>query len=153
MPAEMFGNLPLGSGCRLLLVLAPAGSERAEWLRRWAAGDQAPVAWVALDAADNDPARFLARVRGALEGAADQKLDGAGCEAIELLNALAGLEAPQLVLVVENYHVIKAAAVHAIVQLMLDYPPPGLLIVLLSQSMPPLELARLRVRRQMVEVR
>ena len=58
----------------------------------------------------------------------------------------------QLVLVVENYHVIEAAAMHAIVQLMLDYPPPGLVMVLVSQSVPPLELARLRVRRQMVEV-
>ena len=29
----------------------------------------------------------------------------------------------QLVLVVENYHLIEAVAVHAIVQLMLDYVP------------------------------
>ena len=36
--AEMFGKLPVGSGCRLVLVVAAAGSERAEWLRRWAAG-------------------------------------------------------------------------------------------------------------------
>jgi LuxR family maltose regulon positive regulatory protein len=150
---EMFEKLALGPGCRLLLVLAPAGSERIESLRRWAAGDGAPVAWVTLDAADNDPARFLARVRAALESAAGQPLDGAGSDAIDLLNALAGLEAPQLALVLENYGVIEASAVHAMVQLMLDYPPRGLLLVLVSESAPLLELARLRVRRQMVEVR
>jgi LuxR family transcriptional regulator, maltose regulon positive regulatory protein len=150
---EMFEKLALGPGCRLLLVLAPAGSERIESLRRWAAGDGAPVAWVTLDAADNDPARFLARVRAALENAAGQPLDGAGSDVIELLNALAGLEAPQLALVLENYQVIEASAVHTMVQLMLDYPPPGLVLMLVSESAPPLELARMRVRRQMVEVR
>jgi LuxR family maltose regulon positive regulatory protein len=125
MQVEIFGQLALGSGCRLVLVLAPAGRERAEWLRRSTAGHQAPVAWVALDAGDNDPARFLTRVREAIESATRQSLDGAGSDAVELLNALAGLEMPQLVLVLENYDVIEAAAVHAMVQLMLDYSPPG----------------------------
>jgi len=41
--AEMFGKLPLGSGCRLVLALPPAESERAEWLRR-----QAQATWCSL---------------------------------------------------------------------------------------------------------
>ena len=149
----MLENLALGPGCRLLLVLAPAGSQRAESLRGWLATGRAPVAWLSLDAGDNLPARFMARLVQDLERATGQALDGAGSDAIELLNALAGLELRPLVLVFENYDLIQAEPVHAIVQLMLDYPPPGLLLVLIAESPPPLELARLRVRRQVVELK
>ncbi len=150
---ETFERLALAPGCRLLLLLGAAGGERIDWLRRWAAGSGKPVAWLALQPGDNDPARFRARVGSALEGATGHPLAGADADAIELLNALAGPEALQVLLVLQNYGVIRAAGVHAIVQLMLDYPPPGLLLVLLSEDAPPLELARLRVRRQMVEIR
>src|SRR5512133_3476198 len=137
---KMLENLALGPACRLLLVLAPAGSQRAESLHGWLATGRAPVAWLSRDAGDNLPARFMARLVRDLERATGQALDGVGSDTIELLNALAGLELRPLVLVLENYDLIQAKPVHAIVQLMLGHPPPGLLLVLIAESPPPLEL-------------
>jgi LuxR family transcriptional regulator, maltose regulon positive regulatory protein len=151
--AETFEDLTPGPGCRLLLVQAPAGSKRIEALRRWGAGRSPPVAWVTLEPPDDEPARFLCKVREALRAATGRSLDGSGTDGIELLNALTALEIDGLVIVLENFEAIRAADVQAIVQVMLDYPPPGLLLVLLTEATPPLELARLRVRRQMVEMR
>jgi LuxR family transcriptional regulator, maltose regulon positive regulatory protein len=150
--AEMTGKLPPYPGCRLLLVLMSPDGEEVVWLRAWLADRRLPVAWIVLDSVDNLPTRFLARLREAL-AAAGLVPAGISSDAVDLLNALADRQAPELVVVLENYDAIEAAEVHAIVQLMLDYPPPGLLVVLVSETMPPLALARLRVRRQLVEVR
>ena len=49
------------SGRRLTLITAPAGFGKTTLLGEWVAGrsDERSVAWVSLDEADNDPARFL----------------------------------------------------------------------------------------------
>src|SRR5947208_12419430 len=46
----------LGRG--LVLVCAPAGYGKTSLLAIWARHSQQPVAWLSLDASDNDPARF-----------------------------------------------------------------------------------------------
>src|SRR5258705_13079833 len=46
----------LGRG--LVLVCAPAGYGKTSLLASWARHSQQPVAWLSLDASDNDPARF-----------------------------------------------------------------------------------------------
>jgi ATP/maltotriose-dependent transcriptional regulator MalT len=150
--AQTFDNLAPGPGCRLLLLGTPARSEQLEALRRWAAGRGIAVAWVHLAAADNEPTRFVARVQVELERAIGRSLGTAGPDGVDLLNALAGLLTTGLALVLENYDAIEASDVHGIVQLMLDYPPPGLLLVIMAETTPPLELARLRARRQLKEL-
>jgi LuxR family maltose regulon positive regulatory protein len=42
----------------LVVVGAPAGSGKTTLLADWAAATEGPVAWLSLDAGDNDPARF-----------------------------------------------------------------------------------------------
>src|SRR3954453_7602695 len=72
---------------RLTLVGAPAGSGKTTLVAQWARSPAAPpVAWVSLDGADNDAARFCScllealrrlrpglgvRVEGAIEAGAD----------------------------------------------------------------------------------
>jgi LuxR family maltose regulon positive regulatory protein len=62
--------LAAGEGHALTLVSAPAGFGKttllAEWLEARAAGGRS-VAWVSLDDSDNNPARFLAYLVGALQ--------------------------------------------------------------------------------------
>jgi hypothetical protein len=51
---------------KLLLVSAPAGFGKTTLLSAWCGQSVWPVAWVSLDAADNDPMRFWSYVTAAL---------------------------------------------------------------------------------------
>src|SRR5258707_10103365 len=55
----------LGRG--LVLVCAPAGYGKTSLLASWARHSQQPVAWLSLDASDNDPARFWRHAAAALD--------------------------------------------------------------------------------------
>src|SRR5437868_3313744 len=51
----------------LVLVCAPAGYGKTSLLASWARHSQQPVAWLSLDAGDNDPARFWRHAVAALD--------------------------------------------------------------------------------------
>lgn len=57
----------LSAGCKLTLISAPAGFGKSTLVSEWVAGCAQPVAWLALDEGDNDPARFLAYFVAALQ--------------------------------------------------------------------------------------
>jgi hypothetical protein len=59
----------LGEGMRreLVLVCTPAGFGKTTLLADWAHAGPRPVAWLSLDEADNDPARFWRHVAAALD--------------------------------------------------------------------------------------
>ncbi|HEX6796473.1 MAG TPA: LuxR C-terminal-related transcriptional regulator [Ktedonobacterales bacterium] len=158
----------------LTLVSAPAGFGKTTALAQWArnvgasGGRPVPVAWVALDASDDDPVQFWLYVLAALERAmpgiaatALSMLRGprpgpAPIEAVlrALLNDIAALPAERhLALVLDDYHRITAPAIHEAVALLLEHPPAQLHLYLAGRSEPPLPLARLRVRDQTVELR
>ena len=52
-----------------VLVCAPAGFGKTALLADWARGDGRPVAWLALDGGDSDPARFWRYTVAALDRA------------------------------------------------------------------------------------
>jgi hypothetical protein len=52
---------------KLLVVCTPAGFGKTTLLAGWAHGARWPVAWLSLDAHDNDPARFWGYVVAALD--------------------------------------------------------------------------------------
>ena len=52
-----------------VLVCAPAGFGKTTLLADWARSDGRPVAWLSLDAGDNDPARFWRHAVAALDRA------------------------------------------------------------------------------------
>ena len=151
-------GLPRG----LILVCAPAGYGKtvllADWIRR---GGQ-PVAWLSLDAGDNDPARFWHHVVAALDrarpGTAERVAPLLGPPAptsfqglfTALINDLA---ADQALLVLDDYHLIGSPQVHESLAFLVEHRPAGLGVVLASRSDPPLPLARLRARGQLAEVR
>ena len=158
----------LGEGLarRLILVCAPAGSGKTALLAGWAPSGNRPVAWLSLDAADNDPVRFWRHTVAAL----DRARPGIG----ERVGPLLGPPAPasfeglvtalindlaaqpgdgEVLLVVDDYHLIDAQQVHASLAFLLDHLPPGLHLVLASRADPPLPLARLRAGGQLAELR
>ncbi len=150
----------------LMLVCAPAGYGKTVLLADWARRGQQPVAWLSLDAGDNDPARFwrhgVAALGQARPGLAERVGPLLGPPApssyqglvTALINELAAEpDAGQALLVLDDYHLIDSPAVHASLGFLLEHRPPGLRLVLASRSDPPLALARLRGRGQLTELR
>ena len=150
----------------LLLVCAPAGFGKTALLAGWARQGRGPVAWLSLDQGDNDPARFWRHVIAALDrmrpGTAEQLsplLGPPSPPAFEglvtaLINELAGqLGADEMLLILDDYHLIDAQPVHASLGFLLEHRPAALRLVLASRADPPLGLARLRGRGQLAELR
>jgi LuxR family maltose regulon positive regulatory protein len=160
---RLLQRLTEGMGRELVLVCTPAGFGKTTLLADWARRDPRPVGWLSLDEADNDPARFWRHVAAALDpvrpGVAERvtALLGSPPASFEgpvtaLVNELAGLP-EEVVLVLDDYHLIQAPAVHASVEFLLEHLPPSLRLVLASRADPPLPLARLRGRGQLAELR
>lgn len=57
-----------------------------------------------------------------------------------------------IALVLDDYHVITAPAIHQAVALFLEYLPPQLHLVILTRTDPLLPLARLRARGVVIEL-
>lgn len=153
----------VGGQVRLVLVSAPAGSGKSTVLASWLSGRSEAVAWLQVEGSDSDPARFWAYVVQAVTAAAPHLSShlgsavagSAGDELVvvtALVNALIELAEP-LVLVVDDYHLIEADAVHRGVERLVELSPPGLTLVLATRTDPPLRLSRLRVRQQLLELR
>src|SRR5436190_14085225 len=69
-----------------------------------------------------------------------------------LVNDVAGSE-EDLVLVVDDYHLIHSEPVHRSVKFLVDHLPSTLRLAVAGRSDPPLPLARLRARGQLTELR
>ncbi|MEW5872920.1 MAG: LuxR C-terminal-related transcriptional regulator [Chloroflexota bacterium] len=155
---------------RLSLVSAPAGFGKTTLLSAWAASldpIDTPLAWISLDEGDNDPARFLAYLVAAL----DKLLVSSGGDILQdspavppslgenflahLLNAFneIGQPSPAFVLILDDYHLITAEPLHTALAFLIDHLPPNLHLVIASRTDPPLPLARLRARGQLLELR
>ncbi|WP_404380486.1 LuxR C-terminal-related transcriptional regulator [Knoellia locipacati] len=161
----------LDAGNRLTLVSAPAGFGKTTVLSDWLAhlAQRQPhtrAGWLSLDDADNDLTRFMTHVVASLNSVG-LGVDPTVLESLHTAstsNALtvvlndvtrAGEHAPgeQWILVLDDYHVIAASEVHEAVTFLLDHLPDHLQLVMATRSDPPLSLARLRSRGQLIEVR
>src|SRR5260370_32056458 len=69
-----------------------------------------------------------------------------------LLNELAGLP-DQIVLVLDDYHLVTNRVIHEELAFVIGRMPPSLRLVIASRSDPPLPLARLRAGGDLLEVR
>jgi LuxR family transcriptional regulator, maltose regulon positive regulatory protein len=147
----------------LTVVAAPPGFGKTTLLAAWPGkGDR--VAWLSLDEDDNDPARFFIYVVAALRtvepefGAralAAQRTPGAGLVDVLLpilLNELAA-HAKELVLVLDDYHLITNDEIHEAVAYLVERMPRSFRLVLATREDPPLPLGRLRARGQLAELR
>ncbi len=150
----------------VVLVCAPAGFGKTALLADWARRSPRPVAWLSLDAGDNDPARFWRHATAALDqirsGIAERVGPLIGPPAppsfeglvTALINELASQPGEdEVLLVLDDYHLLESQPVHESLTFLLEHLPPGLRLVVASRSDPPLPLARLRARGQLAELR
>lgn len=150
---------------RLILISAPAGFGKTTLLTEWMQDGSQPVAWLTLDATDNDPAQFLAYLLATLQnvqpgcGQSIHKfLQTESLPAdltpllVSLLNDLEISPHPCL-LALDDYHIITAQPIHDALTFLLNNAPPRFCLALLTRSDPPLPLSRLRARGQLYELR
>jgi len=160
----------------LTLVSASAGSGKTTLLSVWVAASrlqtsgakalqaQRAVAWLSLDPLDNDPIRFWISCIVSLQHC----LPALGGEALALLHAREALplstilvallnEIVQLdrevILILDDFHVISEQAIHDGLHFALDHLPANLHLVLATRTDPLLPLSRLRARGQLLEIR
>lgn len=156
-------NDGLSAGCKLTLISAPAGFGKTMLLSEWTRQSGLPVAWVSLDAGDNDPARFWAYFVAALQ-TIHQEIGTAMLAMLHspqpppvetlltaLINEIAQVPGP-LALVIDDLHMIAGQPVHGALACFLDNLPPQMHLFLAGRADPPLPLARLRARREMTEL-
>ena len=161
-------RLDHGTASKLTLISAPAGFGKttllADWLTARPPNRSRAVAWLSLDGGDNDAQTFWTYVIGALNTVAPD----VGAGALALLNAprrppihatltllvndVAALDY-DIVLVLDDYHVIEAPEVQSGMAFLLDHLPEPLHLVIVTRADPALPVARLRACGQVVEAR
>lgn len=160
-------RLSRGVESKLTLISAPAGFGKSTLLAEWLAtvpSDPRTVAWLSLDPGDNQPAPFWTYVIKALQTVAPE----AGATALALLQApqpppiesvLAtllndlGALATDIVLVLDDYHLVDAHEIQDRMAFLLEHLPPQIHVVIATRADPGLPLARFRGRGELVEVR
>jgi LuxR family transcriptional regulator, maltose regulon positive regulatory protein len=148
----------------LVLLSGPAGFGKTTLLSTFAVDFQLPVAWVSLDEADNDPIQFWTYFLTACQSVRSD----IGVSGLALLQS--PLPIPNetmptilindlvrwggdLVIVLDDYHVIQNSAIHLALAFLLDHLPENLHIVISTRVDPPWPLARFRARSQLIEIR
>jgi LuxR family maltose regulon positive regulatory protein len=152
---------------RLVLVDAPAGFGKTTLVAQWRSSpaETRPFAWVSLDRGDSDPGRLWSYIVSALTRACPdfngeairqelrvQAPELAASVLPMLANELAALSDP-VVLVLDDYHMIRERRCHDQIRFLLLHLPPSAQIVIITRADPPLPLARLRASGEMAEIR
>jgi len=129
----------------LTLVVAPAGWGKSTLIAHWLHQGNLTAGWVSLDRADDDIMRFwrylvlaAGHAGGGVGAAALHRLDGAGADVERdvlpaFVNELAAVPG-DVVVVLDDYHLVTNPVVHASIVALLEHAPPQLHLVLGTRS-------------------
>ncbi|MFN2157749.1 MAG: hypothetical protein ACK2UX_21160, partial [Anaerolineae bacterium] len=158
---------------KLTLISAQAGAGKSTLLAQWLGEVEAaqPSAWLSLDEHDNDLVLFMIylceAVRTIFPSACEDTLSLLKAPrtppirtiVASLVNELADAvgdpesTAGAFILALDDYHAITERAIHEALANLLTYLPRGVHLAIASRIDPPLPLARLRARGEMLELR
>ncbi|ACL25444.1 LuxR C-terminal-related transcriptional regulator [Chloroflexus aggregans] len=152
---------------RVVLITAPAGYGKTSLLAVWigeSGKEWSQIAWLTLDAADNDLRRLFAYLLEALPHLSPTRR----AQLQALLETEAGLDAEQwcaellndlveigdaTIMVFDDYHTITDNQIHHAIAFLVEHLPPRCRLIIATRSDPPLPLARWRARGQLAELR
>jgi LuxR family maltose regulon positive regulatory protein len=155
--------LEAGANAALTLVAAPAGYGKTTAVRAWSASSEMALAWVTLDAGDNDPVRFWTYVATAV----DRIREGLGRRALkrlrvsgmpietpvdELMNGIATF-GRELAIVLDDVHTVTDSDCLASIEYAIERLPATARLIVITRVDPLLGLALLRARGALVELR
>ena len=155
--------LDASAGAALTLLAAPTGYGKTTAVRSWCARGQTPVAWVTLDAGDDDPVRLwtyvataVDRIRQGLGRPALTRLRVAGVslEVVvdELMNGIVSFGAPVIV-VLDDLQAVTDADSLLSLEYAIERLPANARLLVISRVDPMIRLARLRGRGALAELR
>ncbi|MFC1824400.1 LuxR C-terminal-related transcriptional regulator [Thermodesulfobacteriota bacterium] len=148
----------------LTLVSAPAGYGKTALVSCWLELNDHPSAWVSLDEKDNDLRLFLSYLLTAIQDIfpdmGRQTLTMVNAAPIgpvtkiigSLINEINRIEQP-VILVLDDFHLIKDESVLEVFNQLLRYPTESMHLVLVCRRDPPLPISRLRARGLVTEIR
>lgn len=157
---QLFARLDTLMARKLMILNAPAGFGKTHAAASWLHQRHYPAGWISLDSSDNDPAHFwaylLAALRDYVPNGGDLTVLTSAEARIEvaltpLINTLAGLH-QHMVLVIDDYHLIRSESIQRGMTFLLEHLPPFVHILLLTRHSPALPLARLRARNELDEI-
>ena len=149
---------------KLTLISAPAGFGKTTLVNEWAAGHKHEVAWLSLDEDDSDPVPFLTYLIASLQTIKEDF-------AKDILNAFQTPQPPPLkmvvtalineigtlsrdiIMVLDDYHLINNEAIHNALVYLLEHQSPRLHLVITTREDPPFPLPRWRARGELIEIR
>lgn len=148
---------------KLTLLSAPAGSGKTTLVSQWITDrcqriHHIPVAWISLDAGDNDPARFWRYISTACEVFQPDDVQLPPMNRLDsptfymVVNQFASFSR-RGILVLEDYHVINSPEIHDALSLLLAQLPAQIHMIVLTRHDPPFSLSRLRAHGDLCEVR
>lgn len=160
---QLVDRLIQGLDGKLTLVSAPAGYGKTTLVSS-SLSKRLGAAWVSLDQGENDLGQFWRYVVNAIQTidphlSLDAERIVPTSEAAEIQPLLIGLlneitdRAPNLILVLDDYHAIQSEEVHRSLDYFLEYMPPSVHIIVLTRIDPPLSLGRLRAEGSLTEIR
>jgi ATP/maltotriose-dependent transcriptional regulator MalT len=158
-------------GCRLTLISAPAGFGKSTLVSTWihnlqgAEAELSPqFAWLTVDEGDNDLGSFWLYVISSLQLLHDKigqqtksllqvpNLPDMELALAILINDLSQVSHP-MILILDDFHCIHNQAIHKSLAYLINHAPSQFHLLVVSRTDPPLPLALLRGRQQLLEIR
>lgn len=151
---------------RLTVIKAPAGFGKTSLALTWLnvlGTNGARVAWLSLDADDDEPARYFNHLAHALRQAcgdvgasvigltAEASFVPANALASTLINELVDVD-DEVYLFIDDYHLISEAPIHEAMTLFIANAPSQVHVVLCTRTDPPLPVGKLRARNELLEI-
>jgi LuxR family maltose regulon positive regulatory protein len=149
---------------KLTLISAAAGYGKTTLAAAWLQDSPRPVAWLTLEEGDDDWIVFLnyfvAAIRTVFPDACPQtgnlrqvpQVPPVSYIAATLINEIAALS-DQFILVLDDFHTIRDERIRQLVIRVIEHLTAQMHLVICCRVDPELPLARLRVRREIIEIR
>jgi LuxR family maltose regulon positive regulatory protein len=164
---SLYAQLDDGASRAVVIVSAPAGFGKSTLLTSWLTQrviQGRSVAWLSLDAGDNDPNVFWRYFLAAIS----RHHPGLGATALALLGSPQPPRMPNIltalvndlhamnddvIFVLDDYQLIDSVDVHEAMTFLIENRPPRLHLIILTRADPPLPLSRLRASGELLELR